>query len=83
MKAKPVVLSNEIVESMIEEKTPLRSEIADIQNSLTQGADAILLDKETAYGRYPSEAVLAISKTIAETENIIDPYKKFKTLHSI
>jgi len=83
LKAKPVILANEIIESMIEEKEPLRSEIADIQNSLVQGADAILLDKETAYGHYPIESVGVVSKTIAETGNIIDPYKKYKTLYSI
>ena len=83
LKAKPVILANEIIESMIDEKKALRSEIADIQNSLVQGADGILLDKETSYGNYPIDCVGMVSKTIAETNNIIDPYKKFKTLHSI
>lgn len=83
LKAKPVILANEIIESMIDEKEPLRSEISDIQNAIVNGADAILLDKETAYGNYPVEAVKVISKTMAETANVIDPWKKFKTLYSI
>lgn len=83
LKAKPVILANEIIESMIDEKAPLRSEIADIQNALVQGADGIMLDKETAYGLHPIESVATVSKTIAETNNMIDPAKKFKTLYSI
>lgn len=83
LKGKPVVLANEIIESMIEEKTPLRSEISDIQNALVEGADGIILDKETSYGHYPAEAIAAVSKTLTETNNIVDPYKKFKSLYSI
>lgn len=83
LKAKPVILANEIIESMIEEKFPLRSEIADIQNALTQGADGILLDKETAYGNNPIECISTVSKTISETGGIIDPVKKFDSLYSI
>ena len=83
LKAKPAILANEIVESMLDSDTALRSEIADIQNSLVQGADGILLDKETAYGDFPIESVAMVSKTIAETSHMIDPYKKFKTLYSI
>lgn len=78
-----MILANEIIESMIEEKAPLRSEIADIQNALVQGADGIMLDKETAYGKYPIESVATVAKTIAETNHMIDPVKKFKTLYSI
>lgn len=68
---------------MIDSETATRSEIADIQNSLVQGADGILLDKETAYGNFPIESVATASKTIAETGHMIDPEKKFKTLYSI
>lgn len=68
---------------MIEDKSPLRSEIADIQNSLVQGADGILLDRETSYGKHPVESVSMVSQTIAESGSIIDPYKKFKTLFSM
>jgi len=68
---------------MIDEKTPLRSEIADIQNSLVEGADGVILGRETSYGSFPIESISVVSKTISETENVIDPVKKFDTLYSI
>ena len=48
-----------------------------------QGADGVLLDKETSYGKNPVDAVADVSKTIAETGAVIDPKKKFKTLYEI
>lgn len=83
LKAQPVIIANEIIESMVEEKQPLRSEIADIQNSLIQGADGIILDKETAYGKHPIESVGVVSQTIAQTNNLIDPDKKYKSIYSL
>lgn len=83
LKSKPVIIANEILESMIEEVDPIRAEISDIQNALVQGADAILLDKETAYGNFPVECVAMVSQTIAQTQDIIDPMKKYKTLYSL
>lgn len=83
LKAKPVLLANEIMETMIDNKYPQRSEVSDIQNALVEGADGFILDKETSYGKYPIESVAATSKTIAETSSIIDPQKKFDTLYSV
>mmetsp|Transcript_18020 Transcript_18020/g.15947 ORF Transcript_18020/g.15947 Transcript_18020/m.15947 type:complete len:123 (-) Transcript_18020:289-657(-) len=68
---------------MIDEKRPQRSEISDIQNSLVEGADGIILDKETSHGSYPIEAVSVVSKTISETNNLVDPDRKFESLFSI
>ena len=67
---------------MIKSKSPERAEISDIQNALVNGADGIILDKETAYGKHPIECVDTVSKTILETCDLIDPEKKFKTLFS-
>ena len=83
LKSKPVLLANEIIESMIDNKFPQRSEIADIQNSLAEGADGIILDRETSYGSHPIESISVVSQTISETTNVIDPEKKFDTLFSI
>lgn len=83
LKAKPVILANEIIESMIDDKLPDRAEISDIQTALVEGSDGVLLDKETAYGKYPIRAVATVSKTFSESSNMVDPVKKFDTLYSV
>jgi len=47
---------------------PLRSEIADIQNSLVEGVDGVILERETSHGMHPVEAVAAVSSTISEAK---------------
>lgn len=47
---------------------PLRAEIADIQNSLVEGVDGVILERETSHGMHPVEAVAAVSSTISETK---------------
>lgn len=83
LNAKPVLLANEIMDSMVDSRHPDRSEISDIQNALIQGADGVILERETSYGRFPIEAISAVSKAICETSGLIDPYKKFQTLKSV
>ena len=83
LKAKPVIIANEIIESMIDEKKPLRSEISDMQNALVEGADAVLLDRETSYGDFPAESVAVVSQAIAQTSDLIDPHKKFRSLYEL
>lgn len=68
---------------MIDENEPLRAEISDIQNALVQGADAVLLDKETAYGNFPIQSVEEVSKTMATTTGRIDSDKKYKSLYEM
>lgn len=65
---------------MIEDKKPLRSEIADIQNSLVEGIDGVILERETSHGSYPIESVEAVASTITESQGLIDPDKKYDTL---
>jgi len=83
LNSKPWLISTEIIESMIEEKRPWRSEISDIQNSLIEGADGIILDKETSYGAHPIESISVVSSTFNEIKTIVDPDKKFDSLFSV
>lgn len=67
----------------MDEKQPLRAEIADIQNSLVEGVDGVILERETSHGMHPVEAVSAVSSTISETKSLVDPDKKYDTLLSM
>lgn len=47
---KPVLLSTQILESMVTQLIPSRSEVVDISNAVYDGVDALILSPETALG---------------------------------
>lgn len=52
MIGKPVLLSTQILESMVSKKEPTRTEIVDISTAIYDGIDAFILSPETAIGNY-------------------------------
>jgi pyruvate kinase len=47
---KPVMIANQILESMIDNPYPSRSEAADIANAVMDGVDGLVMSSETAVG---------------------------------
>lgn len=78
--AKPIMVSQQVFESMCRNTRPTRSEAADVNATVVSGVDAILLDEETANGDYPANAITMLSKCIVESEATQDFKKRFNDI---
>lgn len=72
---KPVIVSTEILESMVKKARPTRAEAGDIANIILDGADCVMLTHETSIGKYPVNAAKMLVKICCEAEKTIH-YKR-------
>lgn len=61
---KEVILTTQMLQSMVYNPRPTRAEVSDVANATIDGIDSIMLIEETATGYYPEESLATVNRIV-------------------
>jgi pyruvate kinase len=65
---KTVIVATQMLFTMVENATPTRAEVTDVEYAILCGADVVMLSDETTTGKHPLEAVEIMEKSVCAAE---------------
>ncbi|MBU0278084.1 pyruvate kinase [Gemella sp. zg-570] len=65
---KEVILTTQMLQSMVYNPRPTRAEVSDVANATIDGVDAILLIEETATGYYPEKSLETLNRIVCHID---------------
>ncbi|KAI9099745.1 pyruvate kinase [Phlyctochytrium arcticum] len=81
---KPILVANQMLESMRTNPRPARSEAADVANAVMDGVDGLVLSGETAIGEYVLESITAMRRIAYQAEKNTNYLEyQVKTMRSV
>ena len=78
LQGKLVVTATQMLDSMQQNPRPTRAEVSDVANAIYDRTTGIMLSGESAAGKYPIEAVSAMSEIATCTEENINYPRRFE-----
>ncbi|GIL77051.1 hypothetical protein Vretimale_3233 [Volvox reticuliferus] len=82
LKGRPIIVSAQMMWSMVNSPRPTRAEITDVANALYDGADAIFLREETAIGSFVERTVAIAADILKDAGVGVDAYAQLNYLRN-
>ncbi|GLC60287.1 hypothetical protein PLESTB_001594600 [Pleodorina starrii] len=82
LKGRPIIVSAQMMYSMVNSPRPTRAEITDCANALYDGADAIFLREETAIGSFVERTVAIAADILKDAGVGVDAYAQLNYLRN-